>query len=78
MQPHELKGFGFVCLVAIFITLLALFAAWTAGARMQMAKVIQLCEQGGKFYRLDAAGDTPYRCTRVIDYPPSTTEGSTP
>lgn len=72
----SMERLGVIGSIAIVITLALLLAAWLLGARMQMTKVIELCEKGGKFYRLDANGDVPFRCTRVIDLPPSTTQGS--
>ena len=43
------------------------------GANSQNRKFIAACEGGTTFWNLGET-DTPYRCTRVIDHPPTTTE----
>lgn len=59
-------------LLAVLATIILVAFGATVGSRITTNKVHALCESGETFYRLSGDGDTPYRCTRVIDYPPTT------
>lgn len=77
VRNADMRRLGIIGTIAICATLVVIMVAVLTGMKIQMAKVLDLCEKGGTFYALDESGDTPYRCTRVIDYPPSITEGFT-
>lgn len=56
--------------LALCAALLLLAAGYVLGQRMGAATVHALCDAGTPFHRLGAV-DTPYRCTRIVDYPPT-------
>lgn len=53
------------------IAVLAAFIGALLGQRQLSERLSALCDSGETFYRLGVV-DTPYRCARVIDFPPTT------
>ena len=60
---------------AVAALVIAGFPGTVIGQIMATTTVHTLCDSGSTFHRLSRDGDVSYRCTRIIDYPP--TQGAT-